>query len=273
MAWRGSIMRGLRGLGDEQGVALPLALLALLALSGLLVAFLSVSALEPAAAGNLHEMTRARYLAEAGIEWAFDRLIPADPACWSAVPNCWSALLGATGGTLATGMSLPGLPPTFGAFSVTVRNDTLATDPSLTGQGLDPGGPTTDTNNVLIVTSIGTSNGVTRQIQAVVSRADLPLAGGSTCPASGRTRRFPGTRSRSPAWTPTPTARRGPAPPAGASASPTPRRRAGSRRASPSSRRTTSPAGRSRRAPGPATTRSPPTPAWRRTRSGNSPRP
>ena len=59
---------------NEKGVALPLALFALMMLSGLLLVFLSMAGMEPSIAANLSDATRARYLADGGIEWAFDTL-------------------------------------------------------------------------------------------------------------------------------------------------------------------------------------------------------
>jgi Tfp pilus assembly protein PilX len=62
-------MRKWRGLlNNEQGVAIVLAVMVLLVLTGILMAFLSVSALEPQISRNVADTARARYLAAAGIE-------------------------------------------------------------------------------------------------------------------------------------------------------------------------------------------------------------
>jgi Tfp pilus assembly protein PilX len=82
----------LRTVRDERGVALPLALFALVMLSGLLLVFLSMAGMEPSIATNLSDVTRARNLAEAGIEWAFDAL--------AAAPNL-NGLLTTNGGVMA----------------------------------------------------------------------------------------------------------------------------------------------------------------------------
>ncbi len=58
----------LRAIRNERGVALPLALFALVMLSGLLLAFLTMSGMEPRIAANLNDVTRARYAAEAGLQ-------------------------------------------------------------------------------------------------------------------------------------------------------------------------------------------------------------
>jgi len=153
---------------NERGVALPLALFALVMLSGLLLAFLSMAGMEPQIAANLNQVTRARYLADAGIEWAFDAL--------AAAPSI-NGLLAANGGVMATNLPLPGLTAASGTFSVSVRNDTQGGDTQITGLPLDPSGPTNDGNNMVIVTATGTYKGVTRQIQVARSGPlDLPAA-------------------------------------------------------------------------------------------------
>src|SRR3990172_1900730 len=60
----------IRAVRGEKGVALPLALFALLMLTGLLAAFLTMSGMEPSMAANLNDVVRARYVAEAGGGWA-----------------------------------------------------------------------------------------------------------------------------------------------------------------------------------------------------------
>lgn len=157
---------------NEKGVALPLALFALVLLSSLLLAFLSMGGMEPTVAANLTDLARARYVAEAGIEWAFDQFV--------LNPN-WNGILATNNGVMTPvgGQTLPGLSSTFGTFSAQVRNDNQAGDPALTGLpqvdgGIIGGNPTTDTNGAVIVTASGTYNGVTRQIQVVMRHLPLP---------------------------------------------------------------------------------------------------
>ena len=115
---------------NEKGVALPLALFVLLSLTGLLLAFVSMAGMEPQISRNLNDTSRARYVAEAGMEWAYDQLASA-PATG---PTSWNGLLGApSNGVMATNMFLPGLAVTFGTFSVTMRNDSQNGDSALTG--------------------------------------------------------------------------------------------------------------------------------------------
>ena len=113
---------------DQKGVALPLALFALLMLTGLLVAFLTMSGMEPSMAANLTDVTRARYVAEAGVEWAFDQLV--------LNPN-WNGILGTGGGVMVSNQTLPGLSAAFGTFTAQIRNDNQAGDPALTRVPLD----------------------------------------------------------------------------------------------------------------------------------------
>ncbi len=179
---------------NAKGAALPLALLALVILSGLLVAFLSMAGMEPQLAANLNDTTRARYTAEAGLDWAYDQLVQQtaqDPnGDFRAVVN---AILGPpNNGVMATNQLLPGLPTTSGTFSVTLRNDNLASDSQITGQPPDPGGPTNDTNSVIILASTGTFNGVTRQIQQVVTHLDVNFPGAIYLPGVGTNTAFSG---------------------------------------------------------------------------------
>ncbi len=177
----------MRSIEAQRGVAFPLALFALVMLTGLLLVFLTMGGMETSIATNLDDVTRVRYVAEAGLEWAFDQLVLA-----AALPNGWNNVLSTNSGQMATGMPLPSLGPTFGTFSVTVRNDNLPNDNLLTGQAVDPGNATNDTNRVVILTALGTYNGATRQLQQVVSHPDLNLPGGVNLPGVGTNTSFSG---------------------------------------------------------------------------------
>lgn len=169
-------------LSNESGVALVLSLMMLLALTGLLLAFLSVSALEPQISKNIADTARARYLAEAGIEVGFNMMVNTGDSTQSFSPAVvganasapWAALV--TNGTLA-GVTSGGATAeaTFaGTYSVVVRNDFQANDSLLTGS--TNGGETTtnDANKTVIMRSTGTFNGATKTIEVVVKRATLP---------------------------------------------------------------------------------------------------
>src|SRR5437867_11739592 len=114
---------------DERGAALVVTLVALLVMGGLLAAYLAVSALEPQISRNLADVSRARHLAEAGIERGFNVLVNTADGSQS-----WSGLLaGATTGR--PWVALAGLTNAAitgatngGTFSVSIRNDNGVTD-------------------------------------------------------------------------------------------------------------------------------------------------
>ncbi len=141
---------------DERGIALPMTVFAMSALSVLVMAYLSMATMEPQVSANLNATTQAHYLADAGMEWAFDQL---------ATTSNWSSLF-ATSTPSVTGLG--------GAFTVQIRNDTLAADQAFTGLATNEVSTSTDGNNIVIVVSTGTVNGITRQIQAAVSRTNIP---------------------------------------------------------------------------------------------------
>lgn len=153
-------------LSNERGLALPLALMALVVLLVLVMTFLNLGGVEPRIAQNLNEGTRARYVAEAGIEFGFNQL---------AGTTNWSGLLAANGGVLANNQALPSQPAAAGTFTVSIRNDNQPGDTALTGVPLDPGNNTTDNNATVIMTAVGRVGTAVRRITVVASRAQLPV--------------------------------------------------------------------------------------------------
>jgi Tfp pilus assembly protein PilX len=168
-------------LGNERGVALPLAMILLVVLTMLTLTFMSLGAVEPQISRNLSDGARARQLAESGIEWGFNQLSGND--------FNGTALLGSgttTGGlcgsntckVLTSSTALPGLTSTAGTFAVTLRNDlsTVNGDQALIGSGntLDTSA-TVDNNQIVILKSTGTFNGASRTITAVIQRGNLPI--------------------------------------------------------------------------------------------------
>jgi hypothetical protein len=140
-------------------------MITLVALMVMAMAFLSMAAMEPQISTNLNDAARARYVAEAGVEWAFQTL---------AATQSWSTVLE---GNLAAGMTMTGLTAASGTFTVVVRNDNQAGDTAFTGQAADPGlaGNTAiDSNNILIVTATGNFGTASRQVQAAIKRDGLP---------------------------------------------------------------------------------------------------
>ena len=174
-------------LSNEQGVAIVLAVMVLLVLTGILLAFLSVSALEPQISRNVADTARARYLAEAGIEIGFNLLVNTGDATQSFTPalagatstNPWVTLVNA--GTLS-GVTTGGATAEAnfaGTYTVVVRNDYQAGDSALTGQSAGSSATpnetlTADTNKIVIMRSTGTFRGATKTIEVVVRRAALP---------------------------------------------------------------------------------------------------
>ena len=180
-----------RLIDNEQGVALVMALMILLTLTGLVLAFLSASAFEPQISRNHGETVRARYVAEAGVEYAYDTL--------ASNVGSWNSYL--AGATCAQGAvlggpdsTLPGLGSAHGTFTVRIRNDCKPGDERLTGVSVDnapgscdvaaAGDATHDGNCKVIVTSTGTIGTTTRTITVVVSKTVLPLNGALTFPGS-----------------------------------------------------------------------------------------
>jgi Tfp pilus assembly protein PilX len=182
-------MNRLRMLVDnERGVALVMALTILLTLTGLVVAFLAVSAFEPQISRNHVDSVQVRHVAESGIEYAYNTLLGdmLNNTPWS------NRLVGATcttGVVLgAANTTLPGLSSAHGTFTVLVRNDCKANDNKLTGVAVEnAANATNDTNNKLILISTGTIGNTTRTITVVISRANFPPIAGALS--------FPGLQS------------------------------------------------------------------------------
>ena len=129
----------IRTVRDETGVALPLALFAIVTLSGLLLTFLSMAGMEPVIAQNHTSSSKAFYIADAGIEHALDALqSPGSPA----LPQVGKPL------TL-----FPGQVFGSGSYSVTVSQNADGT---------------------FLLTSTGTYKEGTRIIRALVSLGNLP---------------------------------------------------------------------------------------------------
>jgi Tfp pilus assembly protein PilX len=169
-----------RLVGDERGAALVLALMILVALAGLVLALLSMSGFEPQIASNLSRTIRARYVAEAGLEYAY-HVLATDPDAWNDYLAGATCALGALLGPPAS--NLPGLSGASGAYSVRIRNDCGPDDMKVTGVSLDTttgpcgdaaGTATHDANCRVIVAATGTVGNTTRTITAVMSRTMFP---------------------------------------------------------------------------------------------------
>ena len=170
-------VRGRAGVRDERGAALVLALMVLVGLTTLVLALLSIGASEPQISRNHADMLRARYLAEAGNEHAYDTLARSIGA--------WDSYL--TGATCTTGAVLAqstvsGLANESGHFTVRVRNDCEPGDERITGVPVDDSGNAeSDTNGTVIVASTGHVGSTLHTVVVVMSR------GGGRRSASGQT--------------------------------------------------------------------------------------
>src|SRR5262247_2066186 len=123
-----------RLVADERGAALVLALMILVTLAGLALALLSMSGFEPQISSNHSRTIRARYVAEAGLEYAYP-VLATDPDAWNDYLTGATCTLGALLGLPAS--NLPGLSGAYGAFSVRIRNDCGPDDVRVTGMSLD----------------------------------------------------------------------------------------------------------------------------------------
>ena len=156
-----------RGLTDDRGAALVLALMVLVGLSAITLALLSLGTVEPQISRNHVDLIRSRYLAEAGIEYAYDALA-VNAGTWS------DYLVGATctsGAVLVDG-ALPQHVLAHGRFTVLVRNDCGRGDENLSGVPPDDAiDPTRDANGTVIVSSTGVAARTSHTITVVVSDA------------------------------------------------------------------------------------------------------
>jgi len=162
---------------DERGIAVVTALVALTALSALVLTFLAMSAYEPQISRNLADATRARYVAEAGLEAAYDTLVT--NTNWNSLLNGATCSQGALVGS--ANRTLPGITSASGTFTVRVRNDCNGTsDSMMTGVTAEnAANAETDTNDHVILVSTGTFGSSTKTIMTVVSRVANVISPGA----------------------------------------------------------------------------------------------
>jgi len=158
-----------RVLTDQRGVVLPITLIILMVLTTLAVAVTVLGTTEPTISSNLVAGARARFAAEAGLEWAYDLL--------AGTPD-WNTLLAGAdpvnGIVLVNNTTIPGLTAASGSYTVRLRNDTLPGDSGITGVPADGGGATSDTNGRVIVVATGRMRNAVRTIQVMIRRAQFP---------------------------------------------------------------------------------------------------
>ena len=110
-------------LGNERGTALALALIILVIMTALAVGLSTMGGVESRISASQSAGSRARLLAESGIEYALLSLAGIN----------FTAKLAAGSVLIPAGTTLPGLTAASGTFGVTIRNDITAGDILLTG--------------------------------------------------------------------------------------------------------------------------------------------
>ncbi len=159
---------------NERGMALALALIIMVIMTALAVGLAAMGGVESRISASQSAGSRARLLAESGIEYAF----------LSLAASGFTTKLLAGSALIPAGTTLPGLTAASGTFGVTIRNDINAGDALLTGAGaLDTlGTATLDLNGIVVLTSTGTVDGATRIVVAVVQRGNLHINAALTLP-------------------------------------------------------------------------------------------
>ena len=175
-------MRGF--LTDERGVALPMAMLALLILSTVMIGFSVLGATEPIIANNQLMATQARALAEAGVEraiWALNH--PADP---KGVPSGGPTPPPYDGSQLipvSAGVN------TLGGFRVAVTDGASPAERVITSTGWVPNDTTSNpkAHQRITVTVINPQRLFTNPPAALTVRGELQVGGNSLVDSRGDT--------------------------------------------------------------------------------------
>ncbi|MGH7396466.1 MAG: pilus assembly PilX family protein [Candidatus Rokuibacteriota bacterium] len=121
-------------LKDERGIALPMALMALMLLSVLVIAFVQLSTFEPIIANNQHQIAQARAVAEAGVEragWALD-----NPTDANGLPTSATLPAGPYDGATAFPVNFNGTQ--LGVFTVSVTDGAAVNERSVEAVGWVP---------------------------------------------------------------------------------------------------------------------------------------
>lgn len=168
-------------LANQDGVAFPLAMILLVILTLLSLTFMTLGSVEPQISKNLVDGSQAHSVAESGVEWGINQLAGLDfndpsllgSGLTTGGSNCGP---GVTCKVLVVGQVMPGLTAVRGTFTVTLRNDYLASDQMLVGDGtvIDPSA-SLDVNKIVIIKATGTVNGAKREVTAVVRRGNLTI--------------------------------------------------------------------------------------------------
>lgn len=163
--------RWIPAVSNEAGLALPLAFFALVILSTILLAFLSVALMEPQMSQANTESAAALQLANACVDLAYDELAGSQPwggyLAGATVERPWRDLI--------AWRTMPGLTSDFGECAAWIRNDIFDPDDRrMTGlERVDPRA-TRDENATVLLRASGRIHGVSRTLVFVVSAAYLP---------------------------------------------------------------------------------------------------
>jgi Tfp pilus assembly protein PilX len=148
---------------SQRGVALPMALLTMLILSALIIAFSMMAASEPVLANNQLRVAQARAIAESGVERAIWGLN--NQANANGIPNPLGTPAAPYDGTTAIPVTITGVQ--VGVFTVSVTNGATATERNIVSTGWTP-------------TNTGTGPKVKQKIQVTVFQirplSNLPSA-------------------------------------------------------------------------------------------------
>jgi len=141
---------------SQRGVALPMALLTMLILSALVIAFSMMAASEPVLANNQLQVAQARAVAESGIEraiWALN-----NPANAAGIPNPLVTPAAPYDGSIATPVMINGAQ--VGVFTISVTPGAAANERNIVATGWTP-------------TNTGTGPKVKQKIQVTVFQIGL----------------------------------------------------------------------------------------------------
>ena len=120
----------------QRGVVLPMALLTMLILSALIIAFSMMAASEPLLANNQLQVAQARAVAESGVEqaiWALNN--PANP---NGIPNPLVTPAAPFTGVTAVPVLVNGNGPQMGVFTVSVTNGASSSERNIVATGWTP---------------------------------------------------------------------------------------------------------------------------------------
>jgi hypothetical protein len=142
---------------SQRGVALPMALLTMLILSALIIAFSMMAASEPMLANNQLQVAQARAVAESGVEraiWALN-----NPANGNGIPNPLVTPAAPYDGSTAIPVTINGVQ--VGVFTISVTSGATANERNIVATGWTP-------------TNTGTGPKVKQKIQVTVFQIGLP---------------------------------------------------------------------------------------------------